>query len=53
MPIVVMGRSTWSLGALIALGVAIAAFIMLLIGGASLFALTVMVLALAVAVLIG
>lgn len=53
MPIVVMGRSTWSLGALIALGVAIAAFILLVVGGITPFALAVMILALAVAVLIG
>lgn len=53
MPIVAVGRSSWSLGAIIALFVAIASFVLMLVGGASTFVLLGLILALAIAVLMG
>lgn len=53
MPIVFAGRTTWSVGALIALGVAVAAFIFIIVGGVTTFATLLMILALAVAFLLG
>lgn len=53
MAFVIAGRTTWSGGALIALGVAIAAFIFLIVGGVSTFAILLMILALAIAFLLG
>lgn len=53
MPFVITGRSTWSLGAIIALLVLIACFVFIIVGGVSQFAMLLMIGALALAVLIG
>ena len=53
MPFVAFTRTSFSLGALIALLVLIAAFVFIVVGGASTFAVLLMIGALALAVLIG
>ena len=53
MSFVAISRTSFSLGALIALLVLIAAFVFLIVGGASTFALVIMIGALALAVLVG
>lgn len=53
MPFVVTTRTSWSLGALIALFVLIAVFIFLVVGGATPFAILLMIGALALALLLG